>query len=297
MKIDQHPFLANMVDTGGNSRQTKVLTSESARRGGAVDPRRQVTMEEIKRNRRGPERPRKPITSQFLLNKYRQQQEESRYHDEMIRRHEDHWQCPFFIHCWESNIRLPSADNCPECNGLSCNDRPMPHSRDRGSEPISRNRRGREEQRVSVHDWLGGRVDQYHRSKGRTNQQDGLGGRICVHDGLEEMADDRVSDEDPLGREPDREYSRSSAKPVNPRWCPDGLSRSKNEGSNAYASGSIKRKNRGRCQRKEMLSLGCGAQRKTIKKQTIKNRQLKSTWCSYCRWNSWRLTIETEQQE
>jgi hypothetical protein len=124
MKIDQHPFPANMVNAGGNSSQTKVLTSESARRGGAVDPRRQITTEEIKRNRRGPERPRKPVTSQFLLSKYRQQQEQARYQEEMIRRHEDHWQCPFFIHCWENDIRLPSADNCPECNRLSRSDRP-----------------------------------------------------------------------------------------------------------------------------------------------------------------------------
>ncbi|RLN34865.1 putative retrotransposon gag protein [Panicum miliaceum] len=132
MKIDQHPFPANMVNAGGNSGQTKVLTSESARRGGAVDPRRQITAEDIKRNRRGPERPCKPVTSQFLLSKYRQQQEQARYQEEMIRRHEDHWQYPFFIHCWENDIRMPSADNCPECNGLSCNDRPKPHSRGRG---------------------------------------------------------------------------------------------------------------------------------------------------------------------
>ncbi|RLN23454.1 retrotransposon protein, putative, unclassified [Panicum miliaceum] len=224
MKIDQHPFPANTVNAGGDSSQTKVLTSESARRGGAVDPRRQITTEEIRRNRRGPERPRRHVTSQLLLSKYRQQQEQAQYQEEMIRRHEDHWQCPFFIHCWENDIRLPSADNCPECNGSSRNDRSKPHYKDRGSEPINRNRR--EERRVSVHDRLGGRVDQYSRSKSKIGQQDGLGGRISAHDRLEEMADDRISHEDPLGREPDWEHARSSAKPVNPRWCPDGLSRS-----------------------------------------------------------------------
>ncbi|RLN16563.1 putative retrotransposon gag protein [Panicum miliaceum] len=151
MKIDQHPFPANMVDTGKNSLQTKVLTSESAKRSGAMDPRKQVTLDDVKGKRRvedegeGSERSRRPITSQFLLNKYQRQQERSRHREEMIRRHEDHWRCLFFIHCWENDLRLPSADNCPECSGPNRNDRPlkMSRSRDRGSEPISRNWRAR----------------------------------------------------------------------------------------------------------------------------------------------------------
>ena len=41
MKIDGHPFLANMVDVGkkGNALQTKVLTSQSAKESRAVDPK------------------------------------------------------------------------------------------------------------------------------------------------------------------------------------------------------------------------------------------------------------------
>ncbi|RLN27566.1 hypothetical protein C2845_PM05G20410 [Panicum miliaceum] len=76
MKIDQHPFPSNMVDTGKNSLQTKVLTSESARRSGAVDPRKQVMVDDVKGKRRvedegeGSERSRRPVTSQFLLSKY-----------------------------------------------------------------------------------------------------------------------------------------------------------------------------------------------------------------------------------
>ena len=41
MKIDGHSFPANMVDVGkkGNALQTKVLTSQSAKESGAVDPK------------------------------------------------------------------------------------------------------------------------------------------------------------------------------------------------------------------------------------------------------------------
>ena len=52
MKIDQHPFQANvnMVDIGGkrNALQTKVLTSQSAKESGAVDPKAQITADVAK---------------------------------------------------------------------------------------------------------------------------------------------------------------------------------------------------------------------------------------------------------
>ena len=50
MKIGQHLFHANMVDIGGkkNSLQTKVLTLQSAKESGAVDPRAQVLADEVK---------------------------------------------------------------------------------------------------------------------------------------------------------------------------------------------------------------------------------------------------------
>jgi hypothetical protein len=52
MKIDQHPFPANMVDIcskGKNALQTKVLTSESAKKSGVVDARIQVSVGDLKR--------------------------------------------------------------------------------------------------------------------------------------------------------------------------------------------------------------------------------------------------------
>lgn len=79
MKIDQHPFPTNMVDTGKNSLQAKVLTSESAKKSGAVDPRNQATPEDVKGKRRmedeydGSEEPRRPVTSKFLVDKYQRQ--------------------------------------------------------------------------------------------------------------------------------------------------------------------------------------------------------------------------------
>ena len=50
MKIDGHPFPANMVDVGkkGNALQTKVLTSQSAKESRAIDPKAQITADEAK---------------------------------------------------------------------------------------------------------------------------------------------------------------------------------------------------------------------------------------------------------
>ena len=50
MKIDGHPFPTNMIAVGRkrNALQTKVLTSQSAKESGAVDPRAQVSTDEVK---------------------------------------------------------------------------------------------------------------------------------------------------------------------------------------------------------------------------------------------------------
>src|SRR5688572_17221786 len=240
MKIDQHPFPTNMVDASKNPLQTKMLTSESAKRSGAVDPRNQVTSEDIKGKRRmeaddgEPERPR--ITSQFLLQKYQRQHERSRSREEAMRRHEEHWRCPFFIHCWENNLRLPSADTCPECSGPYQSNRPFTRSRSRDGrpEPISRNQRNPDDQRPSMRDRLGGRSDRYDRSEsrshnrqgGRTDRHDQSNSKASVHSRLEDMADARVTDENSLGREPEWERAGKEGRPINPRWCPDGLTKS-----------------------------------------------------------------------
>jgi len=50
MKIDGYPFPANTVDVGkkGNTLQTKVLTSQSAKESGAADPKAQIMADESK---------------------------------------------------------------------------------------------------------------------------------------------------------------------------------------------------------------------------------------------------------
>jgi hypothetical protein len=117
----------------------------------------------------------------MLLNKYQHQQDRERRRCEDRRRHdEDHWRCPFFAFCWNEGLILPSTDNCPECNGSHDDSRSSKRQchDDRDRRLISRDRH---EKRVSVHDWLGGRVK--------------------VQDRLEDMASDLVPDEEPLNHE------------------------------------------------------------------------------------------------
>jgi hypothetical protein len=47
MKIDQHPFLANMLDAKG---KTKVLTSEATEKSASVDPQHRITTDDAKSN-------------------------------------------------------------------------------------------------------------------------------------------------------------------------------------------------------------------------------------------------------
>ena len=89
MKIDGHPFPTNMVDVGGkrNALQTKVLTSQSAKESGAVDPKAQITVDEA--NGKEPEEkeeyvaPKKKVTSQMLLNRFQHDQERRQYREEV----------------------------------------------------------------------------------------------------------------------------------------------------------------------------------------------------------------------
>ena len=129
MKIDGHQFPANMVDVGkmGNALQTKVLTSQSAKESGAVDPKAQITADEAKgkepQQKEESVAPKKKVTSRMLLNKFQRDQEKRQYKEKAARRHEGHWRCPFFVYCWEEGLTLLIVVNCPECNGLYREDR------------------------------------------------------------------------------------------------------------------------------------------------------------------------------
>jgi len=54
--------------------------------------------------------------------------------------------------------------------------------------------------------------------------RDPAGKRVPAHDRLEQMADDRVQDDQPMWRDPKREPH--SDRTDQPQWCPGGLSRS-----------------------------------------------------------------------
>ena len=118
MLIDGHPFPANMVDVKRkrNALQTKVLTSQSAKESGVVDPKAQIMADEAKgKEPQGKEESvalKKKITSRMLLNKLQHDQERRQYRGEAAQRHEGHWRCPFFLYCWEEGLTLPTVHNC-----------------------------------------------------------------------------------------------------------------------------------------------------------------------------------------
>ena len=146
-----------------------MLTSEVAERSASVDPHHQVTTADakgkglIQEGANSGRHPRSVIvithrrpreTWQQCEDRYWRQQED--YHREEERRrqewnrHRDHWNCPFFIHCWEENIKLPTIRDCPECNGYDRYDRS-----DRRYHDGNRRFDGPIRGRASIHDRLG----------------------------------------------------------------------------------------------------------------------------------------------
>ena len=126
-----------MVDARLLKGKTKVLTSTRSRETRTVDPEMQISADkyrEIRKHRDqqksryeqgetskdGVTKPR--VTSWILLNKwqrqkkkdyqrwleekkYQCQQEEERYKRKQA---ESHWNCPFFRHCWNEGLKLPT---------------------------------------------------------------------------------------------------------------------------------------------------------------------------------------------
>ena len=102
--------------------QAKILTSSSARKSGAIDPKAQIVADEVKG--KGPQEeaerssvPRTHVTSQTLLNKFQHDRKRQQRKEEEARREKEHWRCPFFVYYWEEGLTLPLAYDCPECNG------------------------------------------------------------------------------------------------------------------------------------------------------------------------------------
>jgi hypothetical protein len=75
MKIDQHPFPTNTVDVSSKDMsRVKMLTSESTKNKGFVDPKVQATVADVKGKGLLLEeenlKPHRPVTSQMLINKF-----------------------------------------------------------------------------------------------------------------------------------------------------------------------------------------------------------------------------------
>ena len=154
--------------------------------------------------------PRRRVTSQMLLNQFQRDRERRQRRQEDERREQDHWRCPFFVYCWEEGLTLPSTYDCPECNGQGSRSYEMSCH-----EPYRR-------ERTPVHDRLGKRVSMHDRLGGRTILRNPAGRRVPVYDRLEQMADDRVQDDQPMRRDPERESDHTDQS----QWCPRGLTRS-----------------------------------------------------------------------
>ena len=106
MKIDQHPFATNMVEVSKDKgpAKIKILTSESTKKSGGVDPKAQITTDEVKGkkpqgNAERSSAPRRRVTSQMLLSKFQRDRERQQRREEEARREKEHWRCPFFIYC------------------------------------------------------------------------------------------------------------------------------------------------------------------------------------------------------
>jgi hypothetical protein len=226
MKLDGHPFPQNMVGfsvnmvTAEEKGKVKVLTSARAKQGGAVDPARQVALEQVHG-----ESPRilkshvevgessgtKPrVTTRILLNKWQRQQEKEcyqrqRYEEERRRFEEEarrkeleeymreqeraHWGCAFFRHCWNEGLKLPTLKNCPECSDKYFEYR---------QETVNRQ---------SVHE----RIGRMH-----TNDDQRLKIIEIIDHPRKRQADQRWADQE----EEEREYIWQKGQ-----WCPPGLRR------------------------------------------------------------------------
>jgi hypothetical protein len=162
MKLDGNPFPQNMigfsvsmVNVVEEKGRVKVLTSAKVKQDGSVDPARQVTFEHIhngephflKSQIEVGESSKPRVTSRILLNKWQRQQEKEcyqkhkyeeekrRYEEEMCRKKQEeymreqecaHWGCPFFIHCWNEGLKLPTQNNCPECRSIPNTGKTLP---------------------------------------------------------------------------------------------------------------------------------------------------------------------------
>ena len=132
-----------MVDVGIFKGKTKVLTSAKSREARTVDPKMQISADEYREIRKcrdqqgsryeqgetskdGATKPR--VTSWILLNKWRRQKEKDyqcwlkdQMYQHQLKKEEYerkqaklHWNCPFFRHCWNEGLKLPTRHDYSE---------------------------------------------------------------------------------------------------------------------------------------------------------------------------------------
>ena len=134
-----------MIDARLLKGKTKVLTSIKSREARTVDPEMQISADEYREIKRRCDKQKSryeqgetlkagstklQVTSQILLNKwqrqkekdyqrwlekqeYQRQQEKERYERKQA---ESHWNYPFFRHCWNEGLKLPTRHDYPGCN-------------------------------------------------------------------------------------------------------------------------------------------------------------------------------------
>jgi hypothetical protein len=221
--------------------RVKLLTSDSAQNNGAIDPKVRVTAADIKGKglllEEGESKPRQPITSQMLINKFQHRQEKAKEREEWAWHNEGHQRCSFFKYCWEEGIKLPMAENGPECNEAYNNGNSSKRVCFDDRRPAAKDHCGFDNQLVSVHDRLGGKASVNDQLGRKASVRDRLGGRVNEESNnqLEEMADSMVPGEDIMCRAPERrrtlqlygEGSSQIRKKPNPQWCLDDLTKSR----------------------------------------------------------------------
>jgi hypothetical protein len=95
MKIDQHPFPTNTIEVSRkDTSRVKLLTSDSAQNKAVFNPKVQATATDVKGKglllEEGDLKPRQPVTSQMLINKFQCRQEKTRGREEWARCNEGH---------------------------------------------------------------------------------------------------------------------------------------------------------------------------------------------------------------
>jgi len=94
MKIDQHPFPANMLDAKGKA---KVLTSETAKKNASVDPQHQITTNDakgkglVKEGSSSGRSPRSGVVITHRRHRETWQQREDRYQRQQEEREREEW--------------------------------------------------------------------------------------------------------------------------------------------------------------------------------------------------------------